>query len=110
MLDWPGCCVIVCVVCYSLSISPESPAWVGAWWIGFLVSGVVTICIAFPLLGFPKVMPGGCERFNRLVYMPKDWPSIVNQSGTIENMMRSFVVFNAAPALINNGRFLFQRS
>ena len=37
MVDWPGCCAIVCVVCYSLSISPESPAWVGAWWIGLVV-------------------------------------------------------------------------
>lgn len=42
----------------SLTITPASPRWVGAWWIGFLVSGVLAFIVAFPIGGFPKILPG----------------------------------------------------
>lgn len=42
----------------SVNISPEDPQWVGAWWIGFLISGTLAFLLAIPLSGFPRSMPG----------------------------------------------------
>lgn len=42
----------------SVSITPNSPRWVGAWWIGFLISGLLAFVVAFPMCGFPTKLPG----------------------------------------------------
>ena len=42
----------------SIDITPESPLWVGAWWLGFLVSASLALMIVVPMLGFPKHLPG----------------------------------------------------
>ncbi|XP_049633057.1 solute carrier organic anion transporter family member 4A1 [Suncus etruscus] len=39
-------------------LTPESPLWVGAWWIGFLAAGAAAFFIAVPLLGYPRQLPG----------------------------------------------------
>ena len=41
-----------------LEIGPDSPQWVGAWWIGFLMAGVLALCVSVPVLAFPKQLPG----------------------------------------------------
>ena len=33
------------------------PRWFGAWWIGFMVSGIVATIIAFPTLMFARELP-----------------------------------------------------
>ncbi|XP_072029799.1 solute carrier organic anion transporter family member 4A1-like isoform X2 [Amphiura filiformis] len=42
----------------TLGIDPESPLWIGAWWIGFIVSGIMALLVVIPFLGFPKSLPG----------------------------------------------------
>ena len=42
----------------SLTLTPSSPRWVGAWWIGFLLSGLLAFLVAFPMCGFPTKLPG----------------------------------------------------
>lgn len=44
--------------CYRLGLTPESNVWVGAWWIGFLLSAVLCGLLALPLLAFPAALPG----------------------------------------------------
>lgn len=39
-------------------MTPDSPRWVGAWWIGFLISGALAFLVALPINGFPKSLPG----------------------------------------------------
>lgn len=39
-------------------MSPGDPHWVGAWWIGFLVGGVAALLVSFPILGYPRQLPG----------------------------------------------------
>ncbi|XP_041479869.1 solute carrier organic anion transporter family member 4A1-like isoform X3 [Lytechinus variegatus] len=41
-----------------LDITPKSPVWVGAWWMGFLVTGVLALIVAIPLCGFTRSLPG----------------------------------------------------
>uniref|UniRef100_UPI0037E7E35F solute carrier organic anion transporter family member 4A1 n=1 Tax=Semicossyphus pulcher TaxID=241346 RepID=UPI0037E7E35F len=42
-------------------MTPENPLWVGAWWIGFLAGGAAALLIAFPILGYPRQLPGSQE-------------------------------------------------
>ncbi|XP_057684482.1 solute carrier organic anion transporter family member 4A1-like isoform X1 [Corythoichthys intestinalis] len=42
-------------------MTPENPLWVGAWWIGFLVGGAAALLVAFPILGYPRQLPGSQE-------------------------------------------------
>ncbi|CAG2217411.1 SLCO4A [Mytilus edulis] len=42
----------------SLSINSLSPRWVGAWWVGFLLSGILALMISIPICGFPTSLPG----------------------------------------------------
>lgn len=32
--------------------------WVGAWWLGFLMAGSLSLMVAIPIAGFPKELPG----------------------------------------------------
>ncbi|XP_055958060.1 solute carrier organic anion transporter family member 4C1 [Patella vulgata] len=40
-----------------LSITPDDPRWVGAWWIGFLVAAILNLTVALPLFLFGKELP-----------------------------------------------------
>uniref|UniRef100_A0A1E1X5A7 Solute carrier organic anion transporter family member n=1 Tax=Amblyomma aureolatum TaxID=187763 RepID=A0A1E1X5A7_9ACAR len=45
----------------ALGLTPSSGVWVGAWWIGFVVSSVTAIVAAIPISAFPKVLPGSLK-------------------------------------------------
>nr|XP_054754598.1 solute carrier organic anion transporter family member 4A1-like [Lytechinus pictus] len=45
----------------SLTISSDSPLWVGAWWLGFILTGCMALSIALPFLMFPRSMPAAKE-------------------------------------------------
>ncbi|XP_046584239.1 solute carrier organic anion transporter family member 2A1-like [Haliotis rubra] len=40
------------------SLTPQDPRWIGAWWLGFLVFGGVSVVTAVPLFFFPKKIKG----------------------------------------------------
>ncbi|XP_033941473.1 solute carrier organic anion transporter family member 4A1 [Pseudochaenichthys georgianus] len=42
-------------------MTPDNPLWVGAWWIGFLAGGAAALLVAFPILGYPRQLPGSQE-------------------------------------------------
>ncbi|XP_053381790.1 solute carrier organic anion transporter family member 5A1-like [Mercenaria mercenaria] len=46
------------VFSYKVDLSPAHPRWIGAWWGGFIICGVVLFCIAVPFLMFPQVLVG----------------------------------------------------
>lgn len=39
------------------SLTSSDPQWVGAWWVGFLIFGVLTVLNAPPFFAFPKKLP-----------------------------------------------------
>ncbi|XP_045774557.1 solute carrier organic anion transporter family member 4A1 isoform X1 [Maniola jurtina] len=45
----------------SLGITPASSAWIGAWWVGFILSAGLCLLVAIPLLAFPFELPGAAE-------------------------------------------------
>ncbi|KHJ93025.1 sodium-independent organic anion transporter [Oesophagostomum dentatum] len=38
-------------------IARNDPRWIGAWWVGFLVSAISALIIAFPILAFARELP-----------------------------------------------------
>ena len=42
----------------------RSANWVGAWWVGFVVSSAVMFLIAIPILGYPRTLPSRRKRGN----------------------------------------------
>ncbi|KAG7522548.1 solute carrier organic anion transporter family member 3A1-like [Solea senegalensis] len=40
-----------------LSITPDDPRWIGAWWAGFLLCGALLFCSAVFMFGFPQSLP-----------------------------------------------------
>lgn len=40
---------------HRLHLTPDDPRWVGAWWGGFIICGVLLIVTSIPFFGFPKV-------------------------------------------------------
>ncbi|XP_076060556.1 solute carrier organic anion transporter family member 4A1-like isoform X2 [Oratosquilla oratoria] len=39
-------------------IQESSDLWLGAWWIGFILSGAISMVISWPLMAFPSALPG----------------------------------------------------
>ncbi|XP_075037478.1 solute carrier organic anion transporter family member 4C1-like [Mixophyes fleayi] len=42
----------------SVPLSADDPRWLGAWWIGFLIIGLMTWLLIVPFSCFPKHLPG----------------------------------------------------
>ncbi len=38
-------------------LEPSDPSWVGAWWICFIFSGIVSLLFAIPFFFFPRLLP-----------------------------------------------------
>ncbi|XP_072528886.1 solute carrier organic anion transporter family member 1C1 [Salminus brasiliensis] len=41
----------------SISITPGDARWVGAWWLGYLIAGLITLVSAVPFWFLPKSLP-----------------------------------------------------
>uniref|UniRef100_A0A8C1J4K8 Solute carrier organic anion transporter family member n=1 Tax=Cyprinus carpio TaxID=7962 RepID=A0A8C1J4K8_CYPCA len=41
-----------------LNLTPDDPRWIGAWWGGFLLCGVLLFFSALFMFGFPQSLPG----------------------------------------------------
>ncbi|KAG8598281.1 hypothetical protein GDO81_002544 [Engystomops pustulosus] len=53
----------------SVPLSPTDPRWLGAWWIAFVIVGLLTWMLIIPFSCFPKHLPGTaaiqCERISQ---------------------------------------------
>ncbi|XP_030830824.1 solute carrier organic anion transporter family member 4A1 [Strongylocentrotus purpuratus] len=39
-------------------LTPESPLWIGGWWMGFFIDAALAFFVIIPLIGFPRALPG----------------------------------------------------
>jgi hypothetical protein len=58
---------------FRLGLTPNSNVWVGAWWIGFLLSAVMCTILAMPVLAFPSALPGKFTVCLAHLKVPKYW-------------------------------------
>ena len=42
-------------------IDPTHSDWVGAWWTGFILAGIMAVLSAIPLIMFPRKLPEADE-------------------------------------------------
>jgi hypothetical protein len=79
------------MVCFRLGLTPESNVWVGAWWIGFLLSAILCGLLALPLLAFPASLPGKCPSNYVIHYLiqknSKKFFSLVASAKTHNNII-----------------------
>ncbi|XP_072018409.1 solute carrier organic anion transporter family member 4A1-like [Amphiura filiformis] len=50
--------IFVDILADNIPITPDSPLWVGCWWLGFLITSFFAAYNAFPLLGYNRRLPG----------------------------------------------------
>lgn len=91
----------------SLSINSLSPRWVGAWWVGFLLSGFLALMISIPICGFPTSLPGSSmykAEKEKEVYDNKKVHTTEIAPGTKGKL---FHVWAAVKVLLTNPTFMF---
>ncbi|XP_006889126.1 PREDICTED: solute carrier organic anion transporter family member 1C1 isoform X2 [Elephantulus edwardii] len=45
-----------------ITISPKDPQWVGAWWLGYLIAGIISLLAAVPFWCLPKSLQRPCSQ------------------------------------------------
>lgn len=62
----------------SITITPSDARWVGAWWLGYLIAGVITLLAAIPFWFLPRSLPlAGPQRADRC---PPEQASFIRDS------------------------------
>ncbi|KAL0851611.1 hypothetical protein ABMA28_007390 [Loxostege sticticalis] len=86
----------------TLGITPASSVWIGAWWVGFILSAVLCLIVAVPLLAFPYELPGADEiRASKVSEAHEGAASKSAAFSALHELPR------AAAALLKNPTFLF---
>ncbi|KAK3087002.1 hypothetical protein FSP39_000238 [Pinctada imbricata] len=93
----------------SVKITPDSPRWVGAWWVGFLITAALAFIVAFPLGGFPTSLPGSSQyrqEREKEVYKRKteETPKETEQKGIKSKLL---MIWNSVKVLLTNPTFMF---
>ncbi|XP_007940688.1 solute carrier organic anion transporter family member 4C1 [Orycteropus afer afer] len=90
----------------SINITEDDPRWLGAWWIGFLLTWLFAWCLIIPFSCFPKHLPGTAKiQAAKISQAHQDKSSSVQD--TDENFGKSFKDFPAAlKSLIRNTVFM----
>ena len=52
---------------YRIEMKSGDAKFVGAWWIGFLMSGMIALTISLPMCGFPRELPG--KQFKQPIFV-----------------------------------------
>lgn len=75
-----------------LNLTPDDPRWIGAWWGGFLLCGVLLFFSALFMFGFPQSLPGkeveeGLESEQAMLpsSLPQDYEKSKPNNGVLQN-------------------------
>ena len=88
------------------SLTPEDPAWIGAWWIGYVLIGILLLLLSIPFLMFPRYLPDSyLVRQERAKEMAKIYPSKYANEDTLTITVKMFPIH--IKRLLLNPSFLF---
>nr|XP_003920771.2 solute carrier organic anion transporter family member 4C1 [Saimiri boliviensis boliviensis] len=86
----------------STDVTEDDPRWLGAWWIGFILSWIFAWSLIIPFSCFPKHLPGTAE-----IQAGKTSQAHQSNSNTDEKFGKSIKDFPAAlKNLMKNGVFM----
>jgi len=73
-----------------LGLTPSSSGWVGAWWIGFVICGVLLLSAALPMFTFPSKLIGSenlaaNENINSISQTANNEPNTLNGGNFVGN-------------------------
>ena len=75
------------------TLSPDDPAWVGAWWLSFILGGIFGIFVAIPFLMFPRYLPDSAQvRKERAKEMAKIYSSKYANEDSLTITVKMFPV------------------
>ncbi|XP_039249918.2 solute carrier organic anion transporter family member 2A1-like [Styela clava] len=82
-----------------IDIPPRHPSWVGAWWLGFLLCGILIAIATIPICFFPRKMKKPDEKISATI---PEYPFNEENEKKIENDLKSSDV----PSAIEKGGIL----
>ncbi|XP_004416487.1 PREDICTED: solute carrier organic anion transporter family member 1C1 isoform X3 [Odobenus rosmarus divergens] len=83
-----------------VTITPKDPQWVGAWWLGYLIAGIVSLLAALPFWCLPKSLPrprsredsnSSSEKFKFIMDDHTDYQTPLGEKSKIMEMARDFL-------------------
>lgn len=83
------------------NLTSKDPQWIGAWWLGYLISGVLMFLTAVITLGFPRELPRSAEMREKAIqdgHLPKKDPKL---KGTFRD------IIPATLQLLKNPTYMF---
>ncbi|XP_058511640.1 solute carrier organic anion transporter family member 1C1 [Ochotona princeps] len=83
-----------------VTITPKDPQWVGAWWLGYLIAGILSLLAAVPFWCLPKSPPGPqskeessscCEKSRFIVDDQANYQAAHGERAKMLEMARDFL-------------------
>ncbi|XP_039104946.1 solute carrier organic anion transporter family member 1C1 isoform X1 [Hyaena hyaena] len=83
-----------------ITITPKDPQWVGAWWLGYLIAGIVSLLAAVPFWCLPKSLPrprsredsnSSSEKSKFIMDDHPDYQTPLGEKSKIMEMARDFL-------------------
>ncbi|XP_029811528.1 solute carrier organic anion transporter family member 1C1 isoform X3 [Suricata suricatta] len=83
-----------------ITITPKDPQWVGAWWLGYLIAGLVSLLAAVPFWCLPKSLPrsrsredsnSSSEKSKFIMHDQTDYKTPLGEKSKIMEMARDFL-------------------
>ena len=53
----------------SVSLTPDDPRWVGAWWVGLLFASALFLVISVPLFAYGSELPSNTSNYFAFTYI-----------------------------------------
>nr|XP_055136413.1 solute carrier organic anion transporter family member 1C1 isoform X4 [Symphalangus syndactylus] len=83
-----------------ITITPKDPQWVGAWWLGYLIAGIISLLAAVPFWHLPKNLPrsqsredsnSSSEKSKFIIDDHTDYQTSQGENAKIMEMARDFL-------------------
>ncbi|XP_072621974.1 solute carrier organic anion transporter family member 1C1 isoform X4 [Vulpes vulpes] len=101
-----------------VTITPKDPQWVGAWWLGYLIAGIVSLLAAVPFWCLPKSLPrlrsredsnSSSEKSKFIMDDHTDYQTPLGEKSKIMEMARGLINIPAVALGIFSGGIIMKK-